>query len=247
MALGLSGCSINDALLWRMAATCNNLQAVDLSQTACGDEGVGLLSLHCDLRELSLRACEISDDALHSLSLGALSLRVLDIGWCKQVTDKGVARLRFLTCLKTVTLSKCARVTFGGLRSVCALPSLQDLSAAGLHGLPGTPEEMEAFRLLGTSTKMRTLDVSVPMPPWTVGDRSIAALTSQDTSPPLAQIRLVNCNVTAASGRGHAAHLAQTLLTGVFSYHCFFFLLRPPICSSFGTDSCVPRPHWRAY
>ena len=184
-ALGLRTCAVTDKLVSCFAPACPFLQSVDLSNTATGDYGVSLLALHCDLREVALRACPITDDSLHSLALGASHLEVLDIGWCKEVTDKGILRItsqsHTASCqhLKIVDLSKCT-LSYKAIRAVAQLQGLEKLSAAGLHGLQGEAEEIETFRLLAHRSSLTSIDVSVPIPPWTVGDRAIAALCSHD-------------------------------------------------------------------
>jgi hypothetical protein len=184
-ALGLRNCAVTDKLVSCFAPACPFLQSVDLSNTATGDYGVSLLALHCDLREVALRACPITDDSLHSLALGARELEVLDIGWCKEVTDKGILRItsqsHTASCqhLKNVNLSKCT-LSYKAIRAVAQLQGLEKLSAAGLHGLQGEAEEIETFRLLAHCSSLTSIDVSVPIPPWTVGDRAIAALCSHD-------------------------------------------------------------------
>jgi hypothetical protein len=59
------------------------LNGVCLACAQVTDEGVSMLALMCDLRELSLRENGISDDALASLAHGATNLRVLDLSRCK--------------------------------------------------------------------------------------------------------------------------------------------------------------------
>ena len=53
----------------------------------------------------------------------------------------------------------------------------------------------------------------VPVPPWTVGDRAIAVLCSEEANAPLSHLRVVNCYVTKASCRQLARKFGKTLVS----------------------------------
>lgn len=61
------------------------------------DDGVTMLALMCDLRELSLRECAVSDAGLESLAQGAKNLEVLDLSRCqvKKLQTRGCTRHRW--------------------------------------------------------------------------------------------------------------------------------------------------------
>ena len=60
-ALGLRACNVTEQLVSSIAASCPRLYAIDLSHTPVDDDGVSLLVLQCDLRQLALRGCRITD------------------------------------------------------------------------------------------------------------------------------------------------------------------------------------------
>lgn len=63
-------------------------QVPDLcSMLQVDDDGVTMLALMCDLRELSLRECAVSDAGLESLAQGAKNIEVLDLSRCKVRND----------------------------------------------------------------------------------------------------------------------------------------------------------------
>jgi hypothetical protein len=221
-ALGLRSSSVGDQTLSSIAGACPGLRAIDLSNTPTGDYGVSMLLLQCDnLRQLALRACPISDAALASIALGGSNLETLDVGWCRQLTDEGLENMTApsaLPSLRSLNLTKCNLLSFKAVCSVARLQTLEHLYAAGLckaaHG-----EEVRAFAMLGQLSSLAVLDVSVPVPPWTVGDRAIGALcASSAPAAPLSHLRVVACHVTAASCRllaqKYGASLQSLDLTG---------------------------------
>ena len=217
-AVGLRACAVTEQLTSTMAAACPHLEAVDLSNSRVDDDGIGLLALQCGpgLKQVALRGCFITDAALSSLALGAPQLQTLDVGWCREISDRGMQKFAAHTCLTALDLSKCAQLSFKTVRQLAGLPDLKKLTAAGMLGTDGT-EEVETFRLLSLSTSLTSLDVSIPNPPWVVGDRAIAALCgdahAEPRCPPLSHLRLVNCYVTAGGCHRLADAFAGTLLS----------------------------------
>ena len=217
-AVGLRACAVTEQLTSTMAAACPHLEAVDLSNSRVDDDGIGLLALQCGpgLKQVALRGCFITDAALSSLALGAPQLQTLDVGWCREISDRGMQKFAAHTCLTALDLSKCVQLSFKTVRQLAGLPGLKKLTAAGMLGTDGT-EEVETFRLLSLSTSLTSLDVSIPNPPWVVGDRAIAALCGdahpEPRCPPLSHLRLVNCYVTAGGCHRLADAFAGTLLS----------------------------------
>jgi hypothetical protein len=89
--------------------------------------GLGLL---VSLQSLSQFVVEETDDELAArlAPLKDLScLKSLTLGWCERLTDAGLAHLKGLVSLASLSLFKCNQVTDAGLAHLKGLSSLQSL------------------------------------------------------------------------------------------------------------------------
>jgi len=184
--LGLRSCAIGNRQIVLLASTlCRSLESVDLSKTEVGDDGVMMMSLMLNLRELSLRECRISDVALDSMAQSSRNLEVLDLSKCKgSLTDGGVRSI----CggcgkLRTLVLSWCGQVTLGCIGDMSRLSKLESLIAAGLP--------CSSFPALECFSSLTQLDMSVTRPFWQISDAVVSSLPTS-----LQTLRLVGCGIS---------------------------------------------------
>lgn len=69
-----------------------------------------------------------------AIARGCFYLRVLDLAGCGSVRDDCLAVIGGMKCLKSVNLSRCARVTDGGIERFCAA---KPVSIRGTNGDKG--------------------------------------------------------------------------------------------------------------
>eukprot|EP00282_Hemiselmis_andersenii_P000598 CAMPEP_0114170766 /NCGR_PEP_ID=MMETSP0043_2-20121206/34329_1 /TAXON_ID=464988 /ORGANISM="Hemiselmis andersenii, Strain CCMP644" /LENGTH=550 /DNA_ID=CAMNT_0001268421 /DNA_START=64 /DNA_END=1715 /DNA_ORIENTATION=- len=222
---------------------CRSLESVDLSKTEVGDDGVMMMSLMLNLRELSLRECRISDVALDSMAQSSRNLEVLDLSKCKgSLTDGGVRSI----CggcgkLRTLVLSWCGQVTLGCIGDMSRLSKLESLIAAGLP--------CSSFPALECFSSLTQLDMSVTRPFWQISDAVVSSLPTS-----LQTLRLVGCGISDVGVVSLAARmpaLTSLDLTGTrvsdrgvsaISMGCpHLLVLRLNSCSSVGDSgfACV--------
>ena len=99
IALDLSNGGLPSFPSWKSVSPV--LESVDLSETNIHDESIAMLVHRCKgLRELRLRRCEqLTDDALYAISASARVLRVLELAYCSDVSERG---LQGLECTETL-------------------------------------------------------------------------------------------------------------------------------------------------
>ncbi|XP_013395196.1 F-box/LRR-repeat protein 14 [Lingula anatina] len=161
-SINLSFCaSVTDAGL-RFLAKMNSLRDVNLrSCDNVSDIGIGYLAeggsritgldvSFCDrigdqalthiaqglfhLQSLSLNACNISDDGLNRLVATHHDLKMLNIGQCSRITDKGLALIAdHLKALNSIDLYGCTKITTIGLEKIMQLPRLSTLNLGLWH------------------------------------------------------------------------------------------------------------------
>ncbi|ETW03854.1 hypothetical protein, variant 1 [Aphanomyces invadans] len=135
----LGQCKITDAALFSLARHCSSLEVVRLrwcSQVT--DAGIMRLASSClQLRALDLNNCGLVTD----LSLAALRacprLERLNVAWCVNITDSGVADLaRGCRALQEATFTYCTQLTDAALGSlVQSCPRLKCLHLTGCTGI----------------------------------------------------------------------------------------------------------------
>lgn len=140
--LNIGGCEgTTDAVVGIVAQHCRQLLELDVSEsqrmTAAGVRQLGALP---ELQELNLGwNIRLKDEALDNLPH---TLTSLDLSFCGELTDRGLAATGRLPALAALTLRKCNRITDQGLHKLAACTSLQQLdlsycqiSGAGLAAL----------------------------------------------------------------------------------------------------------------
>eukprot|EP00961_Rhodomonas_salina_P146503 1972243-Rhodomonas_salina.2 len=164
--LSVRGCAVGCDSLTQIAFACSSLQALDISDTLCADEGVRMVALMCNLKELSIKGCHVTAAAFRDLALGATTLEFLDMAYCSGATDSAMEAI-YSSCvsLKTLVLSKCQNLSFLSVTRAAALPQLECLTAAGIvsrHGAAGS--ENNILLALSHCSTLCSLDVS-SLPP----------------------------------------------------------------------------------
>ena len=111
-----------------------------------------IISRMNNLRKLWIWGTRIKDDGIIALTR-VLSLRVLDIGWCK-ITDIGFKFLATMIWLEELEMNSCNKITSEGLCLLVGMIGLRKLN------LNGCSVNNEVLNKLSTLEKLEELDVS---------------------------------------------------------------------------------------
>lgn len=139
--LDLSGATLTDVGLERMAATLPNLKGLVLDYTPVTANGMRHLAKLANLEQLRFQRMAFDDSIAHHLSsLSKLRLLIGDI----QFSDSGVKELRLLRNLEVLQLE-------GGAVTDASMPVLKDLRALKELTLQHTGVTDEGFAMLARS------------------------------------------------------------------------------------------------
>lgn len=143
--LNLQNSRVSDGALAQVPA--ETLNSLKLDGTKVSTAGLRVLAENGHwqyLRELSLSATEITDDAVEHLQAFP-ALEILHVA-AEGITDRGLDRLTQMQSLKELHLGDgwgTAAITLAGLNKLVALPQLEHL---GLNGLPLTDEALATLQ-----------------------------------------------------------------------------------------------------
>lgn len=134
--LDLSGCRlVTDKALREGFEGPTLLRRVELDWgTGISDSGIAALAaLAPRLEVVNLGRSTASNEALCALARNCPRLRVLDLSFCDQIDDTGIAALRSLT-LERLILYCCRNVGDVGLQNLVAAGNMGQLQMLNLHG-----------------------------------------------------------------------------------------------------------------
>eukprot|EP00899_Mesostigma_viride_P012544 jgi/Mesvir1/21290/Mv21683-RA.1 len=159
-SLNLAGCvDVGDDLLTALAASCRELESLDVSYCRVTDAGITEIALHCPgLKKLSARALKhVTDTSIEQVALCCGQLKWLDVA-TTNVTDAGVSAIaQRCPHLCHLALGQCAAVTDASMLVVaenCA--TLEELDVSGLLGITDASITAVAERC----RQLKSLDLS---------------------------------------------------------------------------------------
>eukprot|EP00899_Mesostigma_viride_P023127 jgi/Mesvir1/399/Mv11290-RA.1 len=149
-SLNLAGCAdMDDALLAALAASCRELDSVDVSYCRVTDAGITELAQLCPgLKELSAGGMRrVTDASIEQVAANCQGLRRLDVGGTC-VTDASVSAIaRHCADLRHLGLGGAKKVTDDSIRAVAErCPSLQYLGVSGGLGVVSDASIIEIAR-----------------------------------------------------------------------------------------------------
>eukprot|EP00899_Mesostigma_viride_P027073 jgi/Mesvir1/7550/Mv19292-RA.1 len=143
---------VSDAGIMEVAKHCRGLVHLDVSRAAVTDAGITAVAQHCtrlrhlnvgecvgvtnasiiaiarscrDLVHLDIGACHFNDAALEAVALCCPRLQTLNAGWCRDMTDVGVALVgTHAGDLRHLELEDCPNVTDDGVSALARPGSL---------------------------------------------------------------------------------------------------------------------------
>lgn len=128
--------NVTDTGLGYLSEGGSRLETLDVSFCEnIGDQGLHHLSQGLySLRNISLNACNISDDGIIKLVNALHEITTLNIGQCGRITDKGLSAIgNKLRNLRNIDLYGCTRITTVGLEKIMQLPYLTVLNLGIWH------------------------------------------------------------------------------------------------------------------
>ena len=122
-ALNLSWCKITDSLLAQISIYATRLHTIKLNNcTDISDQGIENMMQNGGLLEdIDLSFCfKLTDNSIKSIATtNKTRLKVLNISWCQNITDKGVAYLgQSCTHLVRLDVSWCNKLTHLGIQAL---------------------------------------------------------------------------------------------------------------------------------
>jgi len=138
--LSLGRTSVTDAGLAHLAG-CKNLEWLDLSLTAAGDEGLKSVAAAAGLKQLFLEGSKVTDAGLATLA-GFKQLEELDLSKLT-ITDAGLAAFAGQRNLRILYLSG-SPITDAGLAHLKNLKQLETLETSGTQVTPEGRQKLQA-------------------------------------------------------------------------------------------------------
>eukprot|EP00850_Spirogloea_muscicola_P023668 SM000376S13700 [mRNA] locus=s376:28309:31516:+ [translate_table: standard] len=159
--LNISGCkNVTNVGLHAVARSCHRLTSVNLTRCIhVTDAGVINIIRSCTgLTELYLYADSNLTDLLFTRLSTLHNLHLLDLCGMQHLTDKGLEAIGSCTKLRSLNLTWCVQITDAGLAAIAyGCQSMEVLSLYGIRGI--TDSGIEALAR-GCSTSLTTLDVN---------------------------------------------------------------------------------------
>ncbi|MBA2368359.1 MAG: hypothetical protein H0V82_04960 [Candidatus Protochlamydia sp.] len=120
---------LSDALLLAILRKHGSkLRSLNLGARQINDNLLKELIEHCpNLCHLFIKSNKVSDQGLAHLK-GLSALQTLSLDGCTKITDAGLAHINGLSGLKTLNLNKCRKITDAGLAHLSKLSALQKLN-----------------------------------------------------------------------------------------------------------------------
>lgn len=170
--LVLTGCRVNDDGV-REISRLTGVRTLNLSDCSQVGSGVSTLSLLTELRTLSLSRCtKLSDTCLGGIG-HISSLTALDISFCWEITDSGVAALCPLRgTLKDLSLSWCPKITDAGLKLLSNVTAITNLDVSWCTQITDA-----GVRHLRALLNMRFLNLTACRQVTTAGHVDLSVLT----------------------------------------------------------------------
>ncbi|CAD7695855.1 unnamed protein product [Ostreobium quekettii] len=135
-ALRLRECCWVKEWVLRLVATIESLESLDVMNCdGVTDRGLGHVA-RLPLTSLNLSYCSNIFDSGVARLAAAPSLSSLDLSFCANITDEGVGRLVANTRLERLVLNCCGRVSDDGIHALSPIAhSLRQLEISSCHGL----------------------------------------------------------------------------------------------------------------